>query len=575
MTRSLLSSLFPTSLAVCALAWPAWSCSALGEATLYHGGQFVLNDGQGGTATALLARDGFVVATGSLEQLAAREDASDAVRVDLRGGCAVPGLQDAHGHLEGYANALEEIDLYGLSSFDALIERVAAAAAKVPKGTWLRGRGWDQNLWESREFPHHLLLSAATPKHPVLLTRVDGHALLCNEAALALAGFGDALDSEPKVQGGRVFLDEDGFATGIFLDSAMDLVERVCPKTPLDVARRRFLAAQEKLLAFGLTCVHDMGTSRQTLNLLQDLRASGDLKLRVVAYLDGNSVTDAKSLAGFPMAPDARDMLSVPGVKLYADGALGSRGAALLEPYSDAPNERGLLILTEDQLTTRLSVIARAGMQPAVHAIGDRANRIVLDAYARLSVAVPGFRDLRPRIEHAQVVAPRDWPRFPALGVVPSMQPTHATSDMAWVVQRLGAERANGAYAWRALAPELGRLAFGSDFPVESPDPLEGIFAARTRMKAGGKAEETLLPEQRLDGAAALSGFTSGAAWASRQDERRGRLQPGYACDLTVLGLDPTQCAPAELLKDSVRLVVINGVVAWRAPSKAASPRDG
>ncbi len=545
-------------------------------ATLYYDGHFVLNDGRGGTATALLERDGFVVAAGTLEKLAARPDAADAVRVDLNGAYAVPGLQDAHGHLEGYANALEELDLYGVPSYAELVERVTAAAAKLPEGTWVRGRGWDQNLWEGREFPDNLLLSTATPKHPVFLTRVDGHAALCNEAALALAGLDGVLDPEPKVQGGRVFRDEEFHATGILLDAATELVEKVCPKPAPDVARRRFLAAQEKLLAFGLTCVHDMGMSRATLKLLQDLHSRGELKVRVVAYLDGmRDFSDSKSLVGFPIAPDARDMLSVPGVKLYADGALGSRGAALLEPYSDAPGETGLLILPEQQLAERLNTVARAGLQPAVHAIGDRANRIVLNAYERLSIAVPGFRDLRPRIEHAQVVAPKDWARFPALGVVPSMQPTHATSDMAWVVQRLGPERANGAYAWRALAPELGRLAFGSDFPVESPDPLEGLFAARTRTKAGGKADEVLLPEQRLDGAAALAGFTSGAAWAARQDERRGRLLPGYACDLTVLGVDPTTCEPARLLEDHVRFVVINGAVVWRAPNRAPGTRDG
>jgi predicted amidohydrolase YtcJ len=553
----------------------AWSRAPLAGATLYHGGVFVLNDGAGGTATALLERDGYVVATGTVEQLAQRPDAVGAARVDLRGAVAVPGLQDAHGHLEGYGAALDEIDLTGSMSYAEVIERVVAVASKLPAGTWVRGRGWDQNLWEEREFPHHLLLSTATPNNPVFLTRVDGHAALCNAAALDLAGLGGVQDQEPKVQGGRVFLDEDERATGILLDAATDLVDRVCPKPSPEVSRQRFLAAQEKLLAVGLTCVHDMGTSRSMLTLLQDLRARGELKLRVVSYLDGMVPLDKKSFEGFPMAPDPRDMLCVPGVKIYADGALGSRGAALLEPYSDAPDERGILILPKDQLSTRLSLIVRAGMQPAVHAIGDRANRIVLDAYEILSIAVPGFRDLRPRIEHAQVLAPKDWPRFPALGVVPSMQPTHATSDMAWVVARLGPERANGAYAWRALAPELGRLAFGSDFPVESPDPLEGLFAARTRTKAGGKPEEALLPEQRLDGAAALAGFTSGAAFACRQDERRGRLLPGYACDLTVLGVDPTKCDPPDLLRDSVRMVVINGLVAWRAPAKTLGTRDG
>lgn len=570
----MIRSLFlPTVLA--GLSACAWGVPSPSDATIYHGGRIVLNDGRGGTAEALLERDGLVVATGTLDAIAQRADARGATRVDLRGACAVPGLQDAHGHLEGFGASLDQIDLTGIASYEALVARVADAASKAPSGTWIRGRGWDQNLWEGGEFPHHVLLSAATPNHPVILDRVDGHAALVNEAALKLAGLDGERDPDFKVQGGRVFLDEDQRATGVLLDAATQLVEKVVPKPTPEFLRKRFLAAQERLLAVGLTCVHDMGTSRPMLSLLQDLRASGELRLRVVAYLDGMNGLDKKSLVGFPIPPDPRDVLSVPGVKLYADGALGSRGAALLEPYTDAPTESGILVLSEEELANRLVLVARAGMQPAVHAIGDRANRVVLDCYERLSIAVPGFRDLRPRIEHAQVVAPKDWPRFPALGVVPSMQPTHATSDMAWVEARLGDERKRGAYAWRALAPELGRLALGSDFPVEKPDPLEGIFAARTRAKAGGKPSEVLLPEQSLDGAAALAGFTSGAAWASRQDERRGRLVAGYACDLTVLGTDPTTCDPAELLRDAVRMTVINGVVVWRAPAKAPDARGG
>ncbi|MBL8860670.1 MAG: amidohydrolase [Planctomycetes bacterium] len=577
MSRSLLvpAALCTALLAALCTLSPARSARSEPQATLYHGGRIVVNDGRGTVAEALLERDGLVVATGTLAQLSARPEAAGAARVDLRGACAVPGLQDAHAHLEGYAAALEDVDLSGAASYAEVVARVVARARTLPEGTWVRGRGWDQNLWAEKEFPHHRQLSDATPRHPVLLERVDGHAALANESALLLAGLGGVRDPERTVAGGRVFLDEEQRATGVLLDAATALVERVIPKPPAEVLERRFLAAQERLVALGLTCVHDMGTSRPMLTLLEELRERGLLKLRVVAYLDGQGPLDAKALQGFPKRPDSRDMLSVPGVKLYADGALGSRGAALLEPYSDAPGERGLLLTSEADLATRLSLVARAGLQPAVHAIGDRANRIVLDAYARLTVAVPGFRDLRPRIEHAQVVAPKDWERFPALGVVPSMQPTHATSDMAWVVDRLGPERTRGAYAWRALAPELGRLAFGSDFPVESPDPLLGLFAARTRTKAGAANGDSPLPDHRLDGAAALAGFTSGAAWAARQDDRRGRLLPGFACDLSVFGLDPTTCDPAELLKDRARMTVVNGRVVWRAPEPARDPRGG
>ncbi len=552
-------------IAVAALA-SATAVTAQSASVLFHGGRIRTNDPKAPICEALIAKDGRVVATGTLAEMEARPESSGATRIDLAGATAVPGLQDAHGHLESYGRSLEEVDLRGLTTYEALVARVKEAAQRTKEGTWILGRGWDQNLWPETEFPHHFLLSTATPKHPVFLERVDGHAALVNAKALALAKLDGVLDPAPRVQGGRVFLDEARHASGVLLDSAVEIVKKVIPPPDADTAARRFLAAQEKLLAAGLTCVHDMGTSRATLDLLVALRERGELELRVVAYFDASGDLKPPALAGLPMAPDALDMLSVPGAKLMSDGALGSRGAALLEDYSDAPGERGLLIFPEDELHARLAQISRAGLQPAVHAIGDRANRIVLDAFVRLRVAVPGFGDLRPRIEHAQVVAPKDWPRFPELGVIPSMQPTHATSDMAWVHARLGDERTRGAYAWRALAPELGRLAFGSDFPVESVDPLRGLYAARTRqaveMDDGGKA---LWGDQRLDGAAALWGFTSGAAFAAFQEDRRGRLMPGFGCDLTVLTVDPVVCEPGDLLGARVVMTVVNGRVVWRA----------
>jgi predicted amidohydrolase YtcJ len=314
-----------------------------------------------------------------------------------------------------------------------------------------------------------------------------------------------------------------------------------------------------------------MGMSRETLEMLQALREKGQLRLRVVGYLDVQGALKPDSLADLPIAPDPLDLLSVPGVKIDVDGALGSRGAALLDDYTDAPGERGLVLMTDDELNVRLATISRAGLQPVVHAIGDRANRMVLDTFERMGVAVQGFGNLRPRIEHAQVVAPKDWPRFPALGVIPSMQPTHAASDLAWISARLGEERLRTAYAWRALAPQLGRIAFGSDFPVESPDPLEGLAAARTRLVAAEGAQlefagRHVKADQCLDGARALAGYTSGAAFAAFQEDRRGRLAPGYFCDMTVMTVDPTKCKTEALASAHVVMTVINGAVVWSGP---------
>lgn len=551
-----------TSIAILA-SW-AGGVAQSSSSVLFHGGRFLSNDGKNTVHEAVLQTDGKIVAVGTWDELNTRPESVGATRVDLHGATAVPGLQDAHGHLESYSRSLVELDLTGSTSYEDVISRVKARAATLPDGAWIRGRGWDQNLWIDSDFPHHFLLSTAVPRHPVFLTRVDGHAALVNLPALVLAGLDGSLEPPPKVLGGRVLVDEAHHASGILLDAAMELVERTIPAEDAATRASRFLTAQDTLLARGLTCVHDMGTTRATLDMLESLRAKGLLRLRVVAYLDGQGDWKSDPFVGLPMAPDPADLLSVPGVRLMADGALGSRGAALIDDYADAPGERGQLLLSEEELSTRVARIARAGLQPAVHAIGDRANRVVLDAYERMRIAVDGFADRRPRIEEAQVVAPKDWVRFPDLGVIPSMQPSHATSELPWVRARLGEQRTRGAYAWRALAPELGRLAFGSDFPYESPDPLRGLYAARTRQNPSAK-RSTLPPGQTLDGAAALAGFTSGAAYASFQENRRGRLLPGFACDLTVLSVDPVACDPKDLLQAKVLMTVVNGVIVWRA----------
>ncbi len=399
------------------------------------------------------------------------------------------------------------------------------------------------------------------------MRRVDGHAALANAEALRIAGLDGILDPAPTVAGGDVVLDATGRATGVFVDAAMRLVQQHVPAPDRDVRRRRILRAQEALLAVGLTCVHDMGAGPSTIDLLEELRDEGLLRLRLVEYLAGAPALDAMEPGRFPLAPDDRDLLCVPGVKLYVDGALGSRGAALLEDYADDPGNRGLLQVTPEELDGLVERCARLGLQPAIHAIGDRGNRIVLDVYDRVSRDHPGFRELRPRVEHAQIVDAADWERFSAGGYVPSVQPTHATSDMPWVPTRLGPERLPGAYPWRRLAPSTETLALGSDFPVERPDPLEGLYAARTRQDTQGRPGGGWLPDQRLGAREALAGFTLGAARAVRQEDRRGRLAPGWFADLTVLDVDPLVCEPHELLEAQVLMTIVNGEVVYRSPT--------
>jgi predicted amidohydrolase YtcJ len=530
---------------------------------LLTGPRFYLGYPDWEQAQALLVQDGVVVRAGTISEL--ERAAPAARRVDLGPGFAVPGLQDAHGHVEGLGRALEEVDLRGAPSYGEVIARIEKRARGVAPGTWILGRGWDQNLWSDAQFPHHAPLSERVPKHPVLVRRVDGHAALANAAALAAAGLDRPITADDAVEGGEVLTDAEGKPTGVLVDAAMRLVSEHVPKPDEATRERQLLLAQDALLAVGLTAVHDMGVDPWTVRTVERLRDAGRWKLRMVMYLSYGPSADAALLEGFPQKPDGRDIVAVPGVKLYIDGALGSRGAALLEDYADRAGHKGLLLMDGAELERVVELCAEKGLQPAVHAIGDRGNRLALDAFEKAEGAHPEFASLRPRMEHAQVVSPYDWSRFDKLGVVPSMQPTHCTSDMAWVPARIGDERSRGAYAWRFLAPRPAVLALGSDFPVERPDPLEGLYAARTRQDAAGSPPGGFYPDQRLDAKEALTGFTWGAARACGQEERRGRLQPGCAADLTILSVDPVRCAPAELLSARVLRTVIQGEVAFPA----------
>ena len=486
--------------------------------------------------------------------------------VDLRGGTAIPGLQDGHGHIGGLGAALEEVDLVGCASYEEVVARIAARAERQPKGTWITGRGWDQTLWPGAEFPDHEALSRAVADHPVLVRRVDGHAALANAMALEQAGLLDA-DPVPTIEGGRVIVNELGRPTGVLIDTAMGFVGTHIPGSDRATERRRLLLAQERLLSEGLVCVHDMGIGSGTAELFAELEEEGLLKMRVIAYLAGNNGLGEEVRATYPRPADRdqRRKLRVLGSKLMMDGALGSRGAALLAPYSDASGEVGLLRMSADEFAARVDEVVDAGLQPATHAIGDRANHIVLDVYEERMRRDPSFAAMRPRIEHAQIVAEADWARFDELGVIASMQPTHATSDMRWAEERVGTARLRGAYAWRRLTQRTRQLAFGSDFPVEPSNPIGGLYAARTRQDASGHPEGGWLPEQRLSGAEAVAAFSYGAAHAAREEEQRGLLRVGYFADMTVMNLDPIEASPTELLAAEILMTVVDGEVVYRS----------
>jgi predicted amidohydrolase YtcJ len=480
---------------------------------------------------------------------------------EVRGGGAhvYPGLVDAHAHLQGLGKSLEEVALEGAGSAAEAAVRAASAAAELPQGAWVTGRGWDQNDWPGAPWPSAAVLDAAVGGRPAYLTRKDGHAAWVSGAAIALAGITrDSGDPE----GGKILRDAQGRPSGVLVDNAMDLVGKLRPAESEATLARRYAKARDACARAGLTGMHDMGVSAATLAALRRLDEAGELGLRVYALLDDIPELWSAEFARGPQTARPGGRLTVRAVKLYADGALGSRGAALLEDYSDEPGNRGLLLLSLAALEERVRQAADAGYQVCVHAIGDRGNRVVLDAFEKVLGARHGgglVHALRPRVEHCQVLHPDDIARFARLGVIASLQPTHCTSDMGWAEQRLGRERCRGAYAWRALAGRGVPLAFGSDFPVESPDPRRGLHAAVTRQDAAGAPPGGWFPEQRLSLAEALRAFTTGAALAAFGEAELGCLARGQLADLTIFDRDLGAGPPAGILAAQVWATVTGG----------------
>jgi predicted amidohydrolase YtcJ len=521
---------------------------------LILGGRVLTMDPRRPEAEALAIANGRILSVGDRALIEASRGPHTRV-LDLHGGCALPGLTDAHAHLIGLGRDLEIIDLRDAAGIPELLARLRAGA---PAAGWVLGRGWDQNRWSDPAMPDHRPLSEAFPDRPVWLVRIDGHAGWANQAALALAGIDH---STPDPPGGELLRDDRGHPTGVLIDGAMALLPAPIA-TPADL-RRQLLAAQAHVLARGLTGVHEMGVDPAADAVFRELAASGQLHLRVHGYADQEwFARELHTRAPDPISPESRYQLT--GVKIYADGALGSRGAALLAPYSDRPDHSGLLLIEPQRLEELVLRALRGGWQPATHAIGDRGNRVVLDAYARALAAATGLpRPPRMRLEHAQILDLADLPRLAELGVIASMQPTHATSDMAWVPARVGPQRLAGAYAWRRVLGAGAHLAFGSDFPVELPEPTHGLYAALTRQDPAGAPEGGWLPDQRLDLDQALAAFTRGAAYAAFRDDHLGLLAPGYQADLTCFTADLHALSPTALRSAPVLATIIAGHPAY------------
>lgn len=481
--------------------------------------------------------------------------------IDAGGAAILPGLHDAHGHFAGLGASLQRLPLRGTSSWEEIVEMVRQRAAGATPGDWIQGHGWDQNDWPVKDFPTHELLTASAPANPVVLTRVDGHAVVVNRAALEAAGItGGTLDPA----GGRIIRDAAGRPTGVLVDTAMGLVSRRIPPLSPQQLEAQILLADVEARRLGLTFVHDAGTNTETVEAYRRLIDSRRLRTRLYVMLRGPLSMLRPHFDRGPILDEATHRLAVRAIKIAADGALGSRGAALLEPYADDPGNRGLLVTPPDEFYAQTLAASRAGFQTAIHAIGDRANRIVMDVFERVQREVPGARDLRLRNEHAQILDAAEIPRFARLGVIASMQPAHATSDLPWAPARLGAARIDeGAYVWQTLLRSGVTIASGSDFPVEEPNPMLGFYAAVTRQDPSGKPAGGWQPDQRMTRDQALASFTINAAVAAHAERDLGSLVAGKLADFVMLSKDVMTVPPREILTAQVRLTVIGGEIVF------------
>ncbi len=532
-----------------AVATPALAAAPLllTNATIYTG-----DDAQP-RVEAVLAIDGRIAFAGAAAE-AKRRAPADARVVDLKGATMLPGFADAHAHLAGIGFRELSFNLEGTKSLAELQEKLKRRAAEEPAaGKWIVGRGWIESQWSPPRFPTRADLDAVVADRPVVLTRADGHALVANSRALTLAKIDR---TTPNPAGGEILREAGGEATGLLVDQAMDLVRRLVPgATEAETARALEIGA-ERELRLGWTQVHIAGASVAEMRALREMKS----RLRVYVAASGPGPAAEAVLGGTAPA-------GVRGIKCYIDGALGSRGAALLEPYADASASRGLLLSSEAALLPFFIRALRAGVQIQTHAIGDRGNRLVLDLYERAFAAVPvaerKVAEPRWRIEHAQVIHPADIPRFRALGVIASMQPSHAIGDLYFAPARLGPERLKGAYAWRTLIDSGAIIAGGSDAPVERGEPLIEFYAAVARRAIDGFSNADWHREQRVTRAEALKMFTLWPAFASFQEKERGSIEAGKVADFTVLSADIMQIPEAEILKAQCVMTVIGGEVVW------------
>jgi len=490
--------------------------------------------------------------------------------IDLHGATVLPGIIDAHTHLISFGESLLRLNLKDVATEQEAVARVKQKVASTAPNEWIVGWGWDEGKWASH-YPTNKALNAVSPKNPVYLIGLHGYAAWVNQKALQMAG----VNKETKdPENGKVLRDEKtGEPTGVLLNTAQELVGKQVPAPTLEQLKRAIELAAQECVRNGLTSVHEALVGAAQLQAFRELVAEGRLPLRVYVMLDGaDRVLVAQWLERGPEI-DPNHQLTIRSFKLFADGALGSRGAALLQPYSDAPQTNGVIRTPESEVYQLTRSSLQRGFQVCTHAIGDAANRLVLDAYANALKSVPQAYDPRLRIEHAQVLAPEDIPRFARLGVIASMQPTHATSDMKWAEARLGPQRIKGAYAWRSVLDTGVHLPLSSDFPGETLNPFYGIYAATTRQDPEGNPPGGWYPEQRLTFDEALRGYTIEAAYAEFAEKDKGSIEKGKLADLTVISQDITKLEPREILSVQVLKTFVGGKLIYDSDGAADSRR--
>jgi predicted amidohydrolase YtcJ len=498
------------------------------------------------TAQAMAIKDGKIVATGGNQFILKNYTATENINASNK--TVYPGFIDAHAHFVGYGQSLFTADLYDTKSFDEVVERLRKFAAEHPNEQWILGRGWDQNKWPGKSFPTNEKLNQLFPNKPVYITRVDGHAAICNEKAFDIAHINTALSIE-----GGAFETKNGKLTGVLIDNAKELVSKFIPHLTKDQYAERLVTAERNCFAVGLTTITDCGLNYRDVAAIDALQKSGKLNMRLYVMLSDDKENFDYYL---PKGPYKTDKLFVKGFKFYADGALGSRGACLLQPYSDRKDWQGFLLSSMAHFDSAAQILAGTGFQMCTHAIGDSGNRMILTVYNKV---LKGKNDKRWRIEHAQTISQNDFDLFSRSSIIPSVQPTHATSDMYWAEERLGKERLKSAYAYRQLLLQNDWLPLGTDFPVEDISPFKTFLAAVIRKDAQGFPEKGFQKENALSREATIRGMTIWAAKSGFLENEVGSLEKGKKADFIILDKDLMQIPETKILQTKVLATYIGG----------------